>query len=81
MPNFERIRPYDEARMMFRLFAQLLKELKRLPMPMYTAQTVKQVEMEVEEFLVKQRQNDGLEFNMERFRFVSDPKNTQEVPR
>ena len=67
--------------MLFRLFEQLLKELKRLPMPMYTAQTVKQVEMEVEEFLTKQRQSDGLEFNLERFRFVSDPRNPQEVPR
>ena len=80
MPNFERIRPYDESRMLFRLFAQLLKELKRLPMSPYMADKLKRMEMETEEFLVKQRQNEGLEFNLERFRYVSDPRNPQEVP-
>ncbi|MEE8607476.1 MAG: hypothetical protein V3S55_07730 [Nitrospiraceae bacterium] len=78
-PNFERIRPYDEDRMMFRLFAQLLKELKQLPMPVHTTQKVRRMQHETEDFLTKMSQEKGEEFNMERFRHVSNPKNPEEV--
>ncbi len=80
MTNFERIRPYDEARMLFRLFGQLLKELKSLPMPEATAQRVETLQRATEDFLAKMLQDKGLIFNLERFRHVLDPQNPQEVP-
>ncbi len=78
MLSFERPRPFDDARMLFRLFAQLLKELKSLPMPdVATAQRVERMQRMTEDFLAKS-QEDG-KFNLRRFRAVSDPTNPQEV--
>lgn len=79
-PNFERLRPYDESRMMFKLFAQLLKELKGLEeSPVQFTQKVDRMQHQTEDFLTKMSQEQGQEFNMERFRIVLDPKNPEEV--
>ncbi len=79
MPNFERIRPYDPDREMFRLFAQLLKQLKQLPMPVHVIQRVGRMQHQTEDFLAKMTQENGHEFNIERFRTVTDPTDPQEV--
>ena len=78
-PNFERLRPYDEQRMMFQLFAQLLKGLKGRPQPVCMTQKVDRMQHETEDFLTKMSQEQGQEFNLERFRIVLDPKNPEEV--
>lgn len=79
MVNFERTRPFDEQRVLFKLFAQLLREIRKLPLPEHTAQRVCLMEMEIEDFLAKMSQERGQEFNMERFRAVADPRNREEV--